>query len=105
MHKEQVEITCRSQSRPIAMSARTRLFKEMKEVGKTKDDTGIELIPDDMNIFLWRALIQVTLRLPAAAPLPPPLQTRSSPLVSCPPPPQLLLSAGSSGHPLRGRCV
>lgn len=43
----------------ITMAARTRLFKEIKDVARTKEETGIELIPDDMNIFVWRALIKV----------------------------------------------
>lgn len=69
------------------MAARTRLFKvslvedvvpksmerdyllsnaflffddqELKEIARSKDSNGIELIPNDSNIFLWRALIEV----------------------------------------------
>jgi len=41
------------------MSARPRLFKEIKETARAKEETGIELIPDDMNIFVWRALLKV----------------------------------------------
>lgn len=40
------------------MSARTRLFKELKESTRSKEATGIELCPDESNIFQWRALIK-----------------------------------------------
>lgn len=40
------------------MSARTRLFKELKESARSKEATGIELIPDESNVFRWRALIK-----------------------------------------------
>ncbi|PSC74632.1 PEROXIN-4 isoform A [Micractinium conductrix] len=40
------------------MAARTRLFKELKECGKSKEATGIELVPDESNVFQWRALIK-----------------------------------------------
>ncbi|KAL4439687.1 hypothetical protein ABPG75_002688 [Micractinium tetrahymenae] len=40
------------------MSARTRLFKELKESARNKEATGIELVPDESNIFQWRALIK-----------------------------------------------
>ncbi|KAL4450573.1 hypothetical protein ABPG77_000929 [Micractinium sp. CCAP 211/92] len=40
------------------MSARTRLFKELKESARSKDATGIQLSPDESNIFQWRACIK-----------------------------------------------
>mmetsp|Transcript_16650 Transcript_16650/g.28578 ORF Transcript_16650/g.28578 Transcript_16650/m.28578 type:complete len:164 (-) Transcript_16650:828-1319(-) len=41
-------------------SARQRLMKEYKEAGKQtgSEGTGITLIPDDTNLFAWRALLQ-----------------------------------------------
>jgi len=41
------------------MNARTRLFKELKEIGRAKVETGIELFPDESNIYSWHAIIQV----------------------------------------------
>lgn len=41
------------------MSAGARLFKEFKEVSKlSKDDTGIELRPDENNIYAWKGYLQ-----------------------------------------------
>ncbi|KAL6771822.1 UBC16 [Auxenochlorella protothecoides x Auxenochlorella symbiontica] len=39
------------------MAARTRLFKELKEISRTRDSNGIELIPNDSNVFVWQARI------------------------------------------------
>ncbi|KAK9812624.1 hypothetical protein WJX72_000788 [[Myrmecia] bisecta] len=40
------------------MTARTRLFKEFKEMSRAKADNGITLEPDETNIFVWKALIK-----------------------------------------------
>lgn len=41
------------------MSAGARLFKEFKEVSKlSKTDTGIELRPDENNIYAWKGFLQ-----------------------------------------------
>lgn len=40
------------------MAARTRLFKELKDVSRSKDETGIELFPDESNVFVWSAIIK-----------------------------------------------
>ncbi|KDD74859.1 ubiquitin-conjugating enzyme [Helicosporidium sp. ATCC 50920] len=38
------------------MAARTRLFKELKEISRSSgSSTGIELVPDETNVFIWRA--------------------------------------------------
>lgn len=42
------------------MTSRARLFKELKDAEKTKAETGIELLPDENNIYTWRALIKVS---------------------------------------------
>ncbi|GAX85001.1 hypothetical protein CEUSTIGMA_g12422.t1 [Chlamydomonas eustigma] len=40
-------------------TARNRLMKELKEVGKQKtQDTGITLIPNETNLFSWRAILK-----------------------------------------------
>lgn len=40
-------------------TARQRLLKEYKEVTRSKSgDTGITLIPNEANLFLWRALLK-----------------------------------------------
>ncbi|KAF5834088.1 ubiquitin-conjugating enzyme/RWD-like protein [Dunaliella salina] len=39
-------------------TARQRLLKEYKEATKQKQDTGIALIPDETNLFAWRARLQ-----------------------------------------------
>eukprot|EP00775_Hariotina_reticulata_P000167 gene167-355_t len=40
-------------------TARQRLLKEWKEVSRSKSqDIGITLIPNDANIFVWRALLK-----------------------------------------------
>ena len=40
------------------MRALKPLLQELKEVARSKDNNGIELIPNDSNIFLWRAVIE-----------------------------------------------
>lgn len=41
------------------MSAGTRLFKELKEVSRaSKCDSGIDLKPDENNIYAWKGLLQ-----------------------------------------------
>lgn len=67
------------------MSARTRLFREYKEAAKAAADTGIQLIPDESNIYSWKAVIQgpedtpfaggrfeLAIRVPEQYPLVPP---------------------------------
>lgn len=34
-------------------------LQELKESSRNKEATGIELIPDESNVFLWRAVIKV----------------------------------------------
>jgi len=41
------------------MNSRTRLFKELKDIQKNKTDTGIQLIPDENDIYKWQAVITV----------------------------------------------
>lgn len=41
------------------MAARQRLLKEYKEATKHSTlDTGITLVPDETNLFIWKALLQ-----------------------------------------------
>eukprot|EP00891_Asterochloris_glomerata_P007259 jgi/Astpho2/7259/fgenesh1_pm.00113_%23_16_t len=41
------------------MTARIRLFKEFKEMSRNpKNDTGITLMPDESNIYVWKGLLQ-----------------------------------------------
>jgi peroxin-4 len=41
-------------------NARQRLLKEYKEATRQKlQDTGITLIPNESNLFAWKALLQV----------------------------------------------
>lgn len=40
------------------VDARSRLFKELKEASRNREATGIELIPDERNVYLWTALIK-----------------------------------------------
>lgn len=40
------------------MAARTRLFKEYKELSRSKENTGITLIPDETNIYSWKAVLE-----------------------------------------------
>jgi ubiquitin-protein ligase len=42
------------------MNSRTRLFKELKDIQKSKTDTGIQLIPDENDIYKWQAVITVS---------------------------------------------
>jgi ubiquitin-protein ligase len=42
------------------MNSRTRLFKELKDIQKNKTDTGIQLIPDENDIYKWQAVITVS---------------------------------------------
>lgn len=35
--------------------------QELKESARSKEATGIELIPDESNVFRWRALIKASL--------------------------------------------
>jgi ubiquitin-protein ligase len=41
------------------MNSRTRLFKELKDIQKNTTDTGIQLIPDESDIYKWQAVITV----------------------------------------------
>lgn len=41
------------------MNSRTRLLKELKDIQKNKTDTGIQLIPDENDIYKWQAVITV----------------------------------------------
>ena len=41
------------------MNARSRLVKELKDVQKTKAETGITLLPDENDIYRWQAAIKV----------------------------------------------
>lgn len=40
------------------MTARTRLFKELKEVTRGATNPDIDLIPDETNIYSWRARVR-----------------------------------------------
>jgi hypothetical protein len=33
--------------------------QEYKEAAKAESETGIQLIPDESNIYVWKAIIQV----------------------------------------------
>jgi ubiquitin-protein ligase len=42
-------------------TARQRLLKEYKEANKQSTiDTGITLLPNENNLFVWKALLQVS---------------------------------------------
>ena len=42
------------------MNARARLFKELRDIQRTqKGDSCIQLLPDENDIFRWRAVIKV----------------------------------------------
>jgi hypothetical protein len=47
----------------LMMSRRCKPFKyapqEYKEAAKAEASTGIQLIPDESNIYMWKAVIQV----------------------------------------------
>lgn len=40
------------------MAARTRLFKEYKELSKLGDESDIQVVPDETNIFVWKAIVK-----------------------------------------------
>ena len=55
--------TCDRASPSVAVSGRVQEYKEATK--QKTSDTGITLIPNETNLFVWRALLQV--RWPTAA--------------------------------------
>lgn len=53
-------ICCAMLRRAVLNSAAMCSAKqEYKELSRSKENTGITLIPDEANIYAWRALLQV----------------------------------------------
>ena len=44
----------------VGMTSRTRLFRELKEIQqRTNASEGIEITPNESNIFHWNAVLKV----------------------------------------------
>lgn len=58
--KEEKESCLFRERERVGMTSRTRLFRELKEIQqRTNASEGIEITPNESNIFHWNAVLKV----------------------------------------------